>query len=73
MPTFNHEEANHYDERILRLVPGYELLHQATAAQLATTLNDDACILVVGAGTGKEIIELAALKPSWLRMWLILS
>jgi len=65
MPTFNHEEANHYDERILRLVPGYELLHQATAAQLATTLSDDACILVVGAGTGKEIIELAALKPSW--------
>ncbi|EWH05574.1 MULTISPECIES: class I SAM-dependent methyltransferase [Pseudoalteromonas] len=65
MPTFNHEEASHYDERITRLVPGYALLHQATAAQLVSTLDNDACILVIGAGTGKEIIELAKLNAGW--------
>lgn len=28
-------------------------------------LNDDVCILVVGVGIGKEIIELVVLKLSW--------
>lgn len=65
MPTFKGEQATHYDNRITRLVPGYELLHQLTNAQLKATLNDSAHILVVGAGTGKEILALAALNPTW--------
>ncbi|KPZ58250.1 MULTISPECIES: class I SAM-dependent methyltransferase [Pseudoalteromonas] len=65
MPTFKGEQATHYDNRITRLVPGYELLHQLTNAQLKATLNDNAHILVVGAGTGKEILALAALNPTW--------
>ena len=47
MPTFKGEEAQEYDNRITRLVPGYELLHQLTNAQLQTTLSDDAHILVI--------------------------
>ncbi|WP_372762731.1 class I SAM-dependent methyltransferase [Pseudoalteromonas sp.] len=65
MPTFTQEQATQYDSRILRLVPGYELLHQLTATQLQATLADNAHILVVGAGSGKEIIELAKINPRW--------
>lgn len=65
MPTFTDEEAKEYDSRITRLVPGYELLHTTTAAQLKATLPDNAHILVVGSGTGKDIAELAALNPTW--------
>ncbi|MDC9500664.1 class I SAM-dependent methyltransferase [Pseudoalteromonas sp. Angola-18] len=65
MPTFTGEQATHYNDRITRLVPGYELLHQLTNAQLKATLKDNVHILVVGAGTGKEILALAALNPTW--------
>ncbi|TMP16520.1 class I SAM-dependent methyltransferase [Pseudoalteromonas sp. S2893] len=65
MPTFTGEQATHYNDRITRLVPGYELLHQLTNAQLKATLKDNAHILVVGAGTGKEILAIAALNPTW--------
>ncbi|GAA70042.1 class I SAM-dependent methyltransferase [Pseudoalteromonas sp. BSi20439] len=65
MPTFTGEEAQEYDNRITRLVPGYELLHQLTNAQLSATLTDNAHILVVGAGTGKEIAALANINSTW--------
>ena len=65
MPTFTGEQATQYDSRITRLVPGYELLHQLTNAQLQATLSDNAHVLVVGAGTGKEVLALAALNPTW--------
>ncbi|WP_257326716.1 class I SAM-dependent methyltransferase [Pseudoalteromonas rhizosphaerae] len=65
MPTFTQDEATQYDSRIPRLVPGYELLHNSTAAQLQATLGDEAHILVIGAGTGKEVALLAALQPKW--------
>ncbi|KZN69633.1 class I SAM-dependent methyltransferase [Pseudoalteromonas luteoviolacea] len=65
MPTFTGEEALNYDQRIGKLVPGYALLHQITAAQLRVTLGQDATILVVGAGTGREIVELAEQNQGW--------
>ncbi|MAD89191.1 MAG: SAM-dependent methyltransferase [Pseudoalteromonas sp.] len=65
MPDFKGEQATYYDERITRLVPGYELLHGLAGAQLQVLFPDEASILVVGAGTGKEIIELARLNPNW--------
>lgn len=66
MPDFKGEQAINYDERITRLVPGYDLLHGLTQAQLQILLPDDAIILVAGAGTGKEIIELAKINKSWV-------
>ncbi|MDK1288108.1 class I SAM-dependent methyltransferase [Pseudoalteromonas umbrosa] len=65
MPTFTGDEALSYDKRIGKLVPGYELLHHTTAAQLSVMLAQDATILVIGAGTGKEIIELARHNTGW--------
>ncbi|AOT10801.1 class I SAM-dependent methyltransferase [Pseudoalteromonas luteoviolacea] len=65
MPTFTGDEALSYDKRIGKLVPGYELLHHTTAAQLSVILEKEATLLVVGAGTGKEVIELAKLNAHW--------
>lgn len=65
MPTFMGEQALEYDNRITRLIPGYELLHHMTNAQLQVTLADNAHILVIGAGTGKEISALAAINSTW--------
>ncbi|MEO2279846.1 class I SAM-dependent methyltransferase [Pseudoalteromonas pernae] len=64
MPSFKGDEATNYDERIERLVPGYELLHQLTFAQCQVQLEADAKVLVVGAGTGKEVIALAQANPN---------
>ncbi len=65
MPTFCGDEAREYDKRIIRLVPGYDMLHQVVAAQLQVLLGDDSRILTVGAGSGREICELAAVHPGW--------
>tara|TARA_Y100000588_G_C14236742_1_gene917671 strand:+ start:60 stop:734 length:675 start_codon:yes stop_codon:yes gene_type:complete len=65
MPDFKGEQATYYDERITRLVPGYELLHGLTSAQLKVLFPLEATILVVGAGTGKEVVELAKLNSKW--------
>ncbi|TMO59046.1 class I SAM-dependent methyltransferase [Pseudoalteromonas aurantia] len=65
MPHFQGDEAVNYDAKITKLVPGYELLHQLTGAQLLTLLPDDSIILVVGAGSGRDIIELASINESW--------
>ncbi|WP_137937233.1 class I SAM-dependent methyltransferase [Chitinivorax sp. B] len=47
------------------MLPQYDLIHQLTAAQLAARLPDTAKVLVVGCGTGTEIVQLAALHPAW--------
>ncbi|WP_440056336.1 class I SAM-dependent methyltransferase (plasmid) [Pseudoalteromonas sp. T1lg65] len=65
MPTFQGEQADNYDQRIVKLIPGYDLLHTLTAAQLVSVFPDEAKILVIGAGTGKEIIELAKVNSKW--------
>ena len=63
--TFDEERAAAYDERIRRLAPGYDVLHDAIASVAATMLADDAHVLVVGAGTGTEIVRLARTHPGW--------
>lgn len=62
---FTGSGAEGYDARIVRRVPGYELLHHLTAAELSVRLPAAARILVVGAGTGRELVELAAAAPGW--------
>ncbi len=46
-------------------MPGYELLHLLTAAQMVERLPAQARVLVVGAGTGQEILRLARARPDW--------
>lgn len=59
------ERARGYDDDVRTAIPGYELLHETAAALLTNELGAEARLLVVGAGTGEEIIRLAADHPGW--------
>lgn len=63
--TFDAERAAGYDDRIRRLAPGYDVLHDLIASVASTQLPDDAHLLVVGAGTGTEIVTLGQTQPEW--------
>jgi len=63
--TFDADRAASYDERIRRVAPGYDLLQDAVAGALETTLGEDARLLVVGAGTGAEIRAMGRARPGW--------
>lgn len=62
---FNNVEVQHYDQRIPALVPGYQALHHSSAALLKTMLPGDGRVLVVGAGTGAEVLALQANDLHW--------
>lgn len=71
MPTestvrqFDTERAEAYDDRIRRLAPGYDVLQDTVAAVLAARLPTTAHLLVVGAGTGAEIVRMGRAHPQW--------
>lgn len=62
---FDEDRAAAYDDRIRRIVPGYGALHEVLSSMLETTLSPEAHLLVVGAGTGTEIIEMGRAQPDW--------
>lgn len=64
LTSFNQDHATVYDERFAKLAPFRDALHLLTSAVL-TPLREDARILCVGAGTGAELLGLAARFPNW--------
>lgn len=64
-PRFDASAARTYDKGMPQRVPGYALGLDLAGAVLATRLPAEASILVVGAGTGAEILHLAPLQPGW--------
>lgn len=62
---FDEERAEAYDERIRRLAPGYDVLQETVASVLSTCLDDEAHLLVVGAGTGAEILTMGQAHLQW--------
>ena len=62
---FDRDRAVSYDQRIRKAIPGYEDLHSMGATFLQLHLPQEARILVVGAGTGAEILSLSAASPQW--------
>jgi len=54
-----------YDERIRKTFPFYETIHTAINAVLRVYLKPESEILIVGAGTGPEILELGKTNPGW--------
>ena len=54
-----------YDERIRKTFPFYEAIHIAINAVLRVYLKPASEILIVGAGTGAEILELGKTNPGW--------
>jgi len=57
--------ADAYERRIRRLIPGYDVLHALTLGVLTSVLSADAHLLVVGAGTGEEILRTGNEHPGW--------
>ncbi|MHC5037049.1 MAG: class I SAM-dependent methyltransferase [Planctomycetota bacterium] len=54
-----------YDSLIRKAVPGYEDLHRLSGAILTHDLPKDARVLVVGSGTGMEVLHLSRQMRSW--------
>lgn len=65
MKTF--DDAWAYEQEIERLVPGYRLIHQLVPSLLRARLGDQTArrILVVGCGTGHELLSLADCAKAW--------
>ena len=57
--------AEVYDGMIRKVVPGYDVLHDLSRLILQRELNDEADLLVVGAGTGHELVELSQIQQGW--------
>ncbi|MCO3064913.1 class I SAM-dependent methyltransferase [Pseudomonas aeruginosa] len=68
MGRFVGKQADGYETRIGRLLPGYELLHLLSRAQLLARLPERARLLSVGCGAGGELAQrwraLAGLPPA---------
>lgn len=54
-----------YDRRIRNTFPFYETIHTAINAILRGVLGAESELLIVGAGTGAEILELGKTNPGW--------
>lgn len=63
--SFSAAAAESYNRRILSLVPGYKTLQQLLSPLLSTRLPENATILLIGAGTGEDLINLAQTHPHW--------
>jgi tRNA (cmo5U34)-methyltransferase len=63
---FDSERANQYNLDIRKAIPGYEALHSMALSLLQVNLNSPAKLLVVGSGTGMELINYSQKNPGWL-------
>lgn len=62
---FDARAASRYDEGMEARVPGYRLAQELAGAVLNSALPGSARLLIVGAGTGSEILHLAKINPAW--------
>lgn len=62
---FNATQSSTYDRNIRVSIPGYELLHEMTNDLIRAVIPQKANILIVGAGTGMEIVTLGVANPEW--------
>lgn len=62
---FNAKKAQAYDEGVAKVIPGYGLMHDLARLFLERELPSKANVLVVGAGTGAEIVGIGATNPGW--------
>ncbi len=60
---FNEDRAEIYDDLIRQAIPGYETLHHMSRLLLRADIAGNSHILVVGAGTGMDILNLGREFP----------
>ena len=57
--------ARGYDQRIRNTFPFYETIHPVMNAMLRSLVRPESELLIVGAGTGAEILEFGKANPGW--------
>lgn len=57
--------STEYDDRARRAIPGYEAMHTMALALLKFYLPEVANLLIVGAGTGMELVKFGKSNPQW--------
>jgi tRNA (cmo5U34)-methyltransferase len=62
---FDQDRATQYDLDIRKAIPGYESLHGMAQSLLQTSLSESAKLLIVGSGTGMELVNYSQLNPGW--------
>ena len=62
---FNRDRATQYDLDIRKAIPGYEALHGMAQSLLETNLSPSARLLIVGSGTGMELVNYCQENPQW--------
>jgi len=62
---FNTDKANSYDENIMKVIPGYQTMHELARFLLEDTVPVSSNILVTGCGSGKEIIDYSKNNLQW--------
>lgn len=62
---FNNTLANEYEKGIRRTLPSYDAMLRLIQTFYHSTLPDKADMLIVGAGSGNEILQLADGRPDW--------
>ncbi len=62
---FDGDYGARYDRVIRLVVPGYDGLYPLALGMLRTVADADARVLVVGAGTGSELVTFGTREPNW--------
>jgi tRNA (cmo5U34)-methyltransferase len=60
---FDAKKAGAYDEVIPRIIPGYDILHRVTSNIVEIETGGQGRVLVIGAGTGTDAINLCRSHP----------
>lgn len=63
--AFDAKRAQGYDDRIDAMIPGYTPMQQLTEVYLGAEMPNEARLLIVGAGTGTEVIECGSRHAGW--------
>ncbi|MFJ3389097.1 MULTISPECIES: class I SAM-dependent methyltransferase [unclassified Lysinibacillus] len=62
---FNNKLVNEYEKGIRRTLPSYDAMLRLTQTFYQSALHETAEFLVVGSGSGNEILQLAEKSPHW--------
>ncbi|EON71029.1 class I SAM-dependent methyltransferase [Lysinibacillus sphaericus] len=65
MMDFNNTLANEYEKGIRRTLPSYDAMLRLTQTFYRSNLAEEATFLVLGSGSGNEILQLAEQRPHW--------
>jgi len=57
--------VDEYDQAAQLALPGYEAMHTMVLSCLQAYLPEQADLLIVGAGTGMELVRLGQAQPQW--------